>query len=81
MRLTVDVKEGGWYWRCLQMRLFGIRLPLWLFPNSQAFKRIEDGRYRFYVGFTLPWLGTILSYSGALHPGAIIAPSLTHVPR
>lgn len=70
MRLTVDIKEGGWHWRCLEMRLFSIRLPLWLFPNSEAFKRIEHGRYRFHVGFSLPWFGTILSYSGSLHPVA-----------
>jgi hypothetical protein len=66
MRLTVDIKEGGWYWRCLEMRVFGWRLPLWLFPNSKAFKTVEDDRYRFYVGFSLPYLGTILSYNGSL---------------
>ncbi len=66
MRLTVDVKDGGWHWRCLEMRLFGLRLPLWLFPNSKAFKTIEQGRYKFYVGFSIPWLGTVLSYGGTL---------------
>jgi hypothetical protein len=30
MRLTVDVENGGWYWRCLEMRLFGLRFPLWM---------------------------------------------------
>ncbi len=66
MYLTVDVHDGGWHWRCLAIRVWGWRLPLWLFPNSKAFKTIEAGRYRFYVGFSLPWLGTILSYGGLL---------------
>ena len=66
MRLTVDIKDGGWYWRCLSMRVHGFPLPLWLFPNSQAFKTIEDGRYKFYVGFSLPFMGTFLAYSGSL---------------
>lgn len=66
MHLTVDVKDGGWHWRCLEIRVFKRRLPLWLFPNSKAFKTIEAGQYKFYVGFSLPWLGTILSYGGLL---------------
>ena len=71
MRLTVDIQDGGWHWRCLEMRLFGRRLPLWLFPNSKAFKPIEQGRYKFYVAFSLPWFGTVLSYSGLLSLVAI----------
>jgi hypothetical protein len=66
MYLTVDVRDGGWNWRCLAMRVLGLRLPLWLFPNSIAFKTVEAGRYRFYVGFSLPLLGTVLSYGGLL---------------
>jgi hypothetical protein len=37
-----------------------------LFPRSDAYKRIEGGRYRFQVTFTLPLLGTVLSYAGLL---------------
>ena len=66
--LTVDIKDGGWHWHCLKMKLGWLRLPLWLFPNSTAFKTIESGRYRFFVGFALPFLGTILSYGGLLTP-------------
>jgi Domain of unknown function (DUF4166) len=66
MRLTVDTRDGGWHWRCLSMRFLGVPLPLWLFPNSKAYKLIEDNKYRFYVGFSLPLLGNVLSYSGVL---------------
>lgn len=66
LRLTVDVVEGGWYWRLLGMRLAGLPLPIWLFPKPQAYKRIEQGRYRFCVAFTLPLVGEILCYQGLL---------------
>ena len=66
MRLTVDIKNQGWYWRCLSFRLFGVPLPVWLFPKSQAYKYIEDGEYKFYVGFEAPLIGLLLSYSGIL---------------
>ena len=66
LRLQVDMPDGGWHWRCQSLRFQGWPLPLWLFPQSQAYKQIEEGRYRFYVGFSLPLLGTILSYSGLL---------------
>ncbi len=64
--LTVDTTNGGWQWRCLKMKLGWLRLPMFLFPNSTAYKTIESGRYRFHVGFALPFLGTILSYGGLL---------------
>ena len=63
---TVEIKDGGWHWRCLKMKMGNWSLPLWLFPGTSAFKSIESGQYRFYVGFNLPLFGTILSYSGLL---------------
>jgi len=66
MMLTVDVKNGGWYWRCLRFKLFGVPLPVWVFPKSKAYKYIEKGGYRFYVGFEAPLIGLLLSYSGVL---------------
>jgi hypothetical protein len=66
IRLTVDIREGGWYWRILGYRVRGLRLPVWLFPGSQAYKFIEAGDYRFYVAFHLPLLGKLVSYGGVL---------------
>ncbi len=66
-RLTVDVPEdGGWHWRVLGARIGAVPVPVRLFPQSRAYKRIEDGRYRFHVGFVMPVLGPLLSYSGLL---------------
>jgi len=67
IKLTIDVKEGGWYWRCLSFTFLGIPLPTKIFPESKAYKRIEDGKYRFYVGFKLWFLGELLSYGGLLN--------------
>jgi hypothetical protein len=66
VKLTVDVVEGGWYWRPLGVAIAGVPLPLWLFPRSSAYKRIENGKYVFRVAFALPFLGTALRYGGAL---------------
>jgi hypothetical protein len=64
--LTVAVVEGGWYWRIVGARLRGVPLPLWLTPRVTAYKRIEDDKYRFHVGFALPIIGAVMSYSGLL---------------
>jgi hypothetical protein len=66
MKLTVDIINGGWYWRCLGISLFGIPIPLMFIPKSQAYKIIENGQYKFYVSFSYPLLGSLVSYSGLL---------------
>lgn len=66
IHLTVDVRDGGWYWRPLGVTHNGWRVPLWLFPGPGAYKRIEDGRYVFSVTIALPLIGTVLRYHGAL---------------
>lgn len=66
MRLTVDIVDTGWHWRCLGFRIFGVPLPVWLFPESQAYKYIENGGYKFFVGFRAPLVGLLLSYEGVL---------------
>jgi hypothetical protein len=66
LALSVDVVDGAWHWRPLKLWVHGVRLPLWCFPRSHAFKRVENGRYRFSVSFSLPLWGTVLSYGGLL---------------
>lgn len=66
MRLTVDIVNGGWFWRCLKISLFGLPIPLFLIPKSQAYKIIENGKYIFNVSFTYPLLGSLVSYGGVL---------------
>ncbi|WP_181389622.1 DUF4166 domain-containing protein [Leucothrix pacifica] len=66
MKLTVDVKDGGWYWRCLSIRFMGLPVPRWLVPKTTAYKVIEDDQYRFHVEFSLPMLGSLVRYQGLL---------------
>lgn len=77
LRLTVDVPEDdrGWHWRVLGARIGRVPLPLALFPRSSAYKRIEGGRYRFHVGFAMPGLGLMLSYSGLLDVVPAVTPA------
>jgi hypothetical protein len=70
LELGVEVREGGWYWIQRKVKFMGVQLPLWLFPTSQAYKRIKNGMYEFSVTFTLPFLGKLVSYSGVLTPKA-----------
>lgn len=72
LHLTVDIKEGGWFWRCLKIKIKGISVPTWLLPKTTAYKKIENGKYRFFVGFTLPILGSLVSYQGLLEPNSQI---------
>lgn len=66
MDLAVDVIDGGWFWRCVSMRVGKLPVPLWLMPKMTAYKTIEQQQYRFYVAFSLPVLGLLFSYSGLL---------------
>ena len=70
--LGVVVKDGGWYWVQRKVKLMGVPLPLFLFPSSNAYKRITDGKYEFSVSFELPIMGKLVSYSGLLVPEAKI---------
>lgn len=71
LHLQVDILDGGWHWRCVGMRVAGLPVPLWLAPRTHAYKQIEADQYRFYVGFSLPLLGTLLSYGGLLQAQTI----------
>ena len=64
--LGVRIEDGGWFWVQRKVRFLGLPLPIWLFPASQAYKRVKNGGYEFSVTFTLPGLGKLLSYSGLL---------------
>lgn len=67
MKLGVDLDGGGWRWRLLRVDLRGVKVPLFLFPRTEAYKRIEDDeRYRFAVAFSLFPFGELLRYEGAL---------------
>jgi Domain of unknown function (DUF4166) len=50
--------------------IFGITLPLWLAPRSDAYEHVEDGRFCFHVAIGHPLTGLIVRYRGWLLPQA-----------
>src|SRR5215475_217877 len=46
--------------------IFGVALPLWLGPRSNAYEHVEDGRFRFHVEVSHPLTGLIVRYRGWL---------------
>jgi hypothetical protein len=67
MDLGVAVVEGGWYWQQRAVWFRSMRLPLWLFPSSLAYKRVVNGLYEFSVSISFPLLGKLVSYRGQLN--------------
>lgn len=66
LKLKVEVVDGGWHWRVIGVRVQSLPIPLALMPRMAAYKRIEDGHYRFHVGCVLPIFGEVFSYGGLL---------------
>jgi hypothetical protein len=66
LKLTVEIIDGGWYWRQLSCRIFGVSLPRWFAPRVDAHKQIVDNGYRFAVAIALPIVGRVIAYGGTL---------------
>jgi hypothetical protein len=71
LKLDVNVIDGAWHWRIMAIRFLGLPMPLFLFPDSVAYKKVIEDRYHLYVGFSMPLIGNLFSYIGklAFEPG------------
>jgi hypothetical protein len=67
LKLGVDVIDGSWHWRLMAVRFFSLSLPLFLFPNSVAYKKVIGDCYQFHVSFSIPLLGQLFCYEGSLY--------------
>jgi hypothetical protein len=47
---------------------FGLPLPMWLCPRSDAYEETESGRFHFHVRIGHPFAGLIVQYKGWLEP-------------
>jgi hypothetical protein len=47
---------------------FGVPLPLWLAPRSEAYESEQDGAFHFFVEISHPLVGLIVRYRGRLAP-------------
>jgi hypothetical protein len=63
---ALQAMAGAIEWRVLQVRLFGVSLPLSWFSATRAVETCIDGRYTFDVTAALPFLGPLIRYHGWL---------------
>ncbi len=70
-KLEVAVKDDSLELPVSAWRLFGIPMPRFLRPGSQATEfEDERGRFRFDVRLSLPVIGLLIHYRGCLEPKA-----------
>jgi hypothetical protein len=67
---SLQVKDGALHYPVTAGRAFGIPIPRALLPISVAKETAEDGRARFDVALSLPWVGLIVRYQGWLQPAS-----------
>ncbi|WP_298984055.1 SDR family oxidoreductase [uncultured Roseibium sp.] len=70
MRFEIDLTRTGTRlcYPVSRGKVFGVPLPLWLLPVSEASEFELDGRFRFDVKISLPWFGDLVHYQGWLSP-------------
>ena len=56
----------GLVWTVARVRALGLPLPAAWFRDVRAREAEQDGRYTFHVTATLPWIGLLVDYRGAL---------------
>lgn len=67
MRLTVDIKNGQWHWRWLDVKGPARSFAQFIFPYSVAKQVINaNGDVEWFVSYHLLGFGKILGYKGVL---------------
>ena len=66
VRLPADAVDGAIVWRVVRVSAFGLPLPARWFTGVGARESAEDGRYRFDVWASLPFIGLLVHYRGWL---------------
>lgn len=66
--MALVVEEGRVRLVTRRWSAFGIALPMWLAPRSNAHETEENGVFRFFVEISHPLAGLIVRYSGWLKP-------------
>ena len=66
--LALVVAEGQLQLVLRRWSIFGLPLPRFLAPRSQAVEFERDGRFHFHVALSHPLTGFVMSYDGWLEP-------------
>ena len=64
--LATVVENGQLRLPVRRWSMLGLKLPLWLAPQSQAREFAEDGSFHFDVSISLPCIGQVVRYQGYL---------------
>ncbi len=64
--LKLVARAGALVYQLSHVKYHGVRLPRWLSPSLAASEKSERGRYIFTVRVSMPLLGLLIQYAGAL---------------
>jgi hypothetical protein len=79
--LKLTARNGRVDWPVECWRLLGIPMPRALRPQSETFEEVgKDGRFRFHVSISLPFVGLLVRYRGWLEPVSSQGESSTGAP-
>ncbi len=62
--LATVVENGRLRLPVRRWSMLGLRLPLWLAPQSNTYEFEADGTFRFHVDISLPLIGLVVRYEG-----------------
>ncbi|WP_305983682.1 DUF4166 domain-containing protein [Roseibium sp. MMSF_3544] len=66
--IDLEFENARLHYPVKRARGFGVPLPRWLVPVSQASEFEENGRFNFDVKVSLPGIGMLVRYRGVLTP-------------
>jgi hypothetical protein len=67
--LKLAARNGRVAWPVERWRFLGVAMPRMLMPTSLSFEEIDgNGRFRFDVSISLPFVGPVIRYRGWLEP-------------
>ena len=66
--ILLTVQDGRLHYPVQRGTVLGLPLPRLLLPRSDTAESEHDGSPRFDVGISLPWIGSVVHYRGALAP-------------
>jgi hypothetical protein len=66
LRFALAAQAGALHMHLVGLRFFGMPCPRWLLPRITARETGTDDRLHFHVSATLPWIGSVATYSGHL---------------
>ncbi len=71
--LGLGERDGALRFEILAMRVGGVPIPRFLWPQLKAEERVQDGRFAFDIEIRLPWSAPLIHYRGWVEPNRLAA--------